>query len=201
MIYQNKKRDKKAQTSVITMVILIIVGIVAVSILGSMVFSMIKSSLEARDVNPEIIIVEDTTFYNSVSGSAANSGCIEGCLDKLKVYVKLKRGSNTDILDSLRFVFVGDGKSIIYWAPVIPKELEERIYYFELTGFKTLDSVKIAPVVLIKGDKKGLDVISQADLKLDNSRGLPDINNVEACNRILETLDKLPPYPIEECIK
>lgn len=192
------KKQKRAQTSIITMVILIIIGIAGVAVLSAFVFPMIKQSLEARDINPEISIVEDGTFYNNQAGLAANSGCSSGCLDKLKVYVKLKRGSSSDILNSLRFIFLSDGETTTYYSYKIPEMLEERTYYFELTNVKALDEVRLAPVVLIKGSQKGLDVISDVVLKLDNNKKLP--TNVESCSRLLQVSNSLPLPPAEDCM-
>jgi hypothetical protein len=190
-----KKKNKRSQSSIIVTVLLVLVSIAAVVLLSAWVIPMVRDNLAASALHVDISMDRDGTFYNDNTNLACPFIPATQCVSDSKTYVMIKRGtSDTTPLYAIKFIFKVGAQSLVYINKNIPAPAEYRTYSFALVGVNKPTSVQIAPVVLVNGAQKTLDIIDTVDLRTDSSSVLR--YKLESCSSPANTGEDLPLDPI-----
>jgi len=196
-------KNKKTQSGLIVTVLLVLVAIAAVVVLSAWIIPMVRNNLQTSGLRFDISMDRDGTFYDP-DGSFTNLVGCSGCgSNQSATYIKVTRGtmgsagSDTGAsLYALKFIFQIGGKSFTYINSKVPGELESRTYYFALYGENKPDSVKIAPVVLVNGGQKTLEIADETQLR--TVEGYVTVDKLERCSiPISGGRAEMPPVPAE----
>jgi hypothetical protein len=125
---------KKAQISIVVLVLIILIVIILFFIVFNIINPLVKKNSEdaeakAKSLSFDLEVSKALFFLNGAT------------------VIEIKQGASGSDLNELRFVFLDDsGESLIKTKTTILKELETKIYSFNLEGFEPT-SVNVYPVV------------------------------------------------------
>ena len=146
---------KRGISAVVATVLIILITVAAVTIIWTAIVPMIKQQLNSGTG----CLNADVTIDNSYS-------CVD--FEKGIAAVRVKKGSADVELEELEFTFSFEGNS-----EKVPKGVElgknsAKVFYFNLSDFSFEGSdleVKVAPVLMVEGDKKICTALSNIKLK------------------------------------
>lgn len=153
------RKNKKGISAIVATVLIILITIAAVAIVWTAILPIFRGQIEGGticfDATSQLLIMDSGyTCYDS----AANT-----------IDIQLKMGSKDIDLADVQ-VLVSEGGNTASFnlsGAAVPGANEERVYTIDISssGFTSLDSVQIAPIVNIGNSKKTCDVSGSIDIK------------------------------------
>lgn len=191
-------KEERGQTAIIVTILLILVSIAGVVVISTWVIPMIKNSLSEGNLKADLSIDRDGTFYNP--NVLSDCGGITDCLKNPRTYVKVTRGSTgVGELYAIKFIFHLGDQSLIYMNTNVPAPIESRTYSFYLVGENKTDSVEIAPVMLVDGNQRNLQVLDSISIRTDSM--VVPLNKLERCSQPMNSNSgNFPSDPDASCL-
>jgi len=151
---------KRGISAVVATVLIILITVAAVTIIWTAIVPMIKQQLSSGTG----CLNADVTIDNSYS-------CVD--FEKEIVAVRVKKGSADIELEELEFTFSFEGNSEKVVKGVELGKNSAKVFYFDLDdfSFEGFDlegfdlEVKVAPILMVEGDKKICTALSNIKLK------------------------------------
>jgi len=151
---------KRGISAVVATVLIILITVAAVTIIWTAIVPMIKQQLNSGTG----CLNADVTIDNSYS-------CVD--FEKEIVAVRVKKGSADIELEELEFTFSFEGNSEKVVKGVELGKNSAKVFYFDLDdfSFEGFDlegfdlEVKVAPILMVEGDKKICTALSNIKLK------------------------------------
>lgn len=133
---------KRGVSTIIASVLTVLIVVAAVSMLSAIIFPLISKAVFIEDPNLRFTIDTESSYtvYDSENGF---------------LNIRIKRGADTSEVVALKFIIDVEGSSMVrrVSGEEVVSQNAARVYQFAIGFYDKINSVKVAPIFLYKGEE------------------------------------------------